>query len=89
MKNYHVTRKLQITIPKVLARDLGIRPGDSVVFEKAGSAVLVKKVEGHPWRQGELEDAVSDFARDMTKLQKHVKDAERSLAENLSRHFPA
>lgn len=89
MKNYHVTRKLQITIPKVLARDLGIRPGDSVVFEKAGGAMLVKKVGGHSWRQGELEDAVGDFARDMTKLRKYVKVAERSLAENLSRHFPA
>ena len=51
--------------------------------------MLVKKVGAHPWREGELEDAVGDFARDMTKLRKYVKVAERSLAENLSRHFPA
>ncbi len=89
MKNYHVTRKLQITIPKVLARDLGIRPGDSVVFEKAGGAVLVKKAGAQLWKREELKEAVEALAQDMRKLQKHVKIAERSIAENLSRHIGA
>jgi AbrB family looped-hinge helix DNA binding protein len=84
MKNYHVSRKLQITIPKVLARDLDIGPGDSVVFEKVGGAMLVKKAGAHVWRRRELEQTVNALARDMTRIRKHAKAAERFFAENLS-----
>ncbi len=84
MRNYHVTRKLQITIPKVLARELGIRPGDSVVFEKAGGAVLVKKAGGQARGYAELKDTVENLAKDMERLRKYVKIAERAIAENLS-----
>ena len=85
MKTYHVTRKLQITIPKVLAKELRIRPGDTVVLQKAGNAVLVKK-PGKQVRDAELERTVEAFARDMVKIGKYVKTAERAIAANLSRH---
>ena len=86
MKNYQVTRKLQITIPKLLAKELGIRPGDAVVFEKAGGAVLVKKTGTQVRDYKELGDIIEAFAQDMTRIGKYVKVAERAIAEDFSRH---
>lgn len=87
MKNYQVTRKLQITIPKLLAKELGIRPGDAVVFEKAGGAVLVKKTGAQVRDLRELRDTVEGFAMDMAKIGKYVTVAERSISADLSRHL--
>ncbi len=87
MKTYHVTRKLQITIPKVLAEELRIRPGDTVVLQKAGNAVLVKKPGKQVMDPTELERAVEAFARDMRYVGKYIKTAERGVAANLSRHI--
>lgn len=87
MKNYHVTRKLQITIPKILAKQLGIRPGDTVIFQQAGSAVLVKKAGGRVRDSAELREAVEALAKDMVRVSRHIQIAERSLAAGLSRHF--
>lgn len=87
MKTYQVTRKFQVTIPKNLAKQLGIRPGDAVVFEEIGGAVVVKKT-GAPTRDAaELKAAVKGLAVDMAKIRKHVRTAERALAANLSRHI--
>jgi AbrB family looped-hinge helix DNA binding protein len=86
MKTYRVTRKLQITIPKVLSKELRIRPGDTVVLQKAGNAVLVKKAGKQVKDDAELERAVEAFARDMVKVERYVKTAERAIAANLSRH---
>jgi AbrB family looped-hinge helix DNA binding protein len=86
MKTYQVTRKLQITIPKIIAKELRIMPGDVVVFEKAGNAIMVKKSGTQVSNQMELEKAVSAFARDMEKIEKHVITAERAINANLSRH---
>jgi AbrB family looped-hinge helix DNA binding protein len=86
MKTYHVTRKLQITIPRVLAKELRIRPGDTVVLQKAGNAVLVRKPGKQVKDRAELERTVDAFARDMVKVGKYVKTAERAIAANLSRH---
>jgi AbrB family looped-hinge helix DNA binding protein len=36
-----VTSKLQVTIPKVVAEQFGIRPGDEVDWVPAGEAVRV------------------------------------------------
>jgi AbrB family looped-hinge helix DNA binding protein len=87
MKNYHVTRKLQITIPKILAKQLGIRPGDAVTFQQAGSAILVEKAGGVVRDSAKLKEAVEALAKDMVKVSRHVKTGERSLAADLSRHF--
>jgi AbrB family looped-hinge helix DNA binding protein len=86
MKTYRVTRKLQITIPKVLSKELRIRPGDTVVLQKAGNAVLVKKTGKQVKDHAELERTVEAFARDMVKVEKYVKTAEGAIAANLSRH---
>ena len=36
-----VTSKLQVTVPKSLARHYGIRPGDEIRFEEAGETIRV------------------------------------------------
>jgi len=87
MKQYQVTRKLQITIPKPIAKELHIRPGDAVVFERAGRAVLVKKASSRNDSVRDMADAVEALAKDMRKVGRFVRTAERSLDESLSRHI--
>lgn len=36
-----VTSKLQVTVPKALARDYGIAPGDDIRFEASGEVIRV------------------------------------------------
>ena len=86
MRSYQVTRKLQVTIPKALAKELRIRPGDTVIFEKAGNAVLVKKPGRQVGDRAELEKTVKVFAKDMVRVGKYVTTAERAIAANLSGH---
>jgi AbrB family looped-hinge helix DNA binding protein len=87
MRSYQVTRKLQVTIPKALAKEMRIRPGDTVIFEKAGNAVLVKKPGRHVRDHAELEKAVKLFAKDMVRVRKYVTTAERAITANLSRRI--
>jgi AbrB family looped-hinge helix DNA binding protein len=87
MRSYQVTRKLQVTIPKALAKELRIRPGDTVIFEKAGNAVLVKKPGRQVGDRAELEKTVKVFAKDMVRVGKYVTTAERAIAANLSRRI--
>jgi AbrB family looped-hinge helix DNA binding protein len=87
MRTYQVTRKLQVTIPKALAKEMHIRPGDAVIFEKAGSAVLVKKPGGQVSDRAELEKTVKVFAKDMVRVREYVTTAERAIAANLSRRI--
>jgi len=43
-KQAKITSKGQITVPHEIRRALGVRPGDSLVFEQNGSEVSVKPV---------------------------------------------
>ncbi len=86
MKNYQVTRKLQITIPKRLAKELGIVAGDAVRLEKIGDTVVVKKAEHRDTNATEIRKAVMEFSKDIPKIRKYVKIAEKALVESLSRH---
>jgi AbrB family looped-hinge helix DNA binding protein len=43
-KQARITSKGQITVPHEIRRALGVRPGDSLLFEQNGSEVLVKPV---------------------------------------------
>jgi AbrB family looped-hinge helix DNA binding protein len=87
MKQYQVTRKLQITIPKPIAKELHIKPGDAVVFERTGRAVLVKKAAPRVRDLREMVDAIEALAQDMRRVGKYVRMAERSLDQDLSRHI--
>jgi AbrB family looped-hinge helix DNA binding protein len=40
-----VTSKLQVTVPKSLAQQLGIRPGDDIEWEAAGEVLRISKAK--------------------------------------------
>ncbi|MGQ9469938.1 MAG: AbrB/MazE/SpoVT family DNA-binding domain-containing protein [Nitrososphaerales archaeon] len=52
MRKYQVTRKLQATTPKKVAEKMGIKPGDSILFEEAKKGLLLRKA---PEDKGGLE----------------------------------
>ncbi len=88
MKQYQVTRKMQVTIPKTLADRAGIRPGDSVVFEETrDDAIMIKKVAGSKIETEKVRIAFDRFAKDMTKVRTHLLESEARLNEGLSRHI--
>jgi bifunctional DNA-binding transcriptional regulator/antitoxin component of YhaV-PrlF toxin-antitoxin module len=41
-----VTSKLQVTVPKVLAEQYGIRPGDEIDWQAAGDAIRIVRAGG-------------------------------------------
>lgn len=43
-KKARITSKGQITVPHEIRRAMGVRPGDSLLFEKKGSAFSVRPV---------------------------------------------
>jgi len=45
-----VTEKGQVTIPKQLRDELGIGAGSEVDVERAGDAIVIRKVRGGPER---------------------------------------
>ena len=86
MRQYQVTRKLQVTIPKKLAEKTGIKPGDSVVFEEEGGAITLRRAGRSGTDRRSLISAIEGLAGDMEKVGPKVKQAERGLVEGLSRH---
>ncbi len=89
MKQYQVTKKLQVTIPKKLAERAGITPGDAVVFEEVDGEITLRK-SGRARRSArELNSAVQEFASELGKIAPRMKEARRILNEGLSRHITA
>jgi AbrB family looped-hinge helix DNA binding protein len=43
-----VTSKLQVTVPKVLAEQYGIRPGDEIEWQAAGDAIRIVRAGPRP-----------------------------------------
>ena len=41
-----MTSKGQVTVPKAVRDGLGLKPGDTLVYELEGNSVRVRKVEG-------------------------------------------
>lgn len=50
---HRVGTKGQVVIPKAIRDEIGIRPGDEVVFEPDGAEVRVRRVEDDPARRAE------------------------------------
>lgn len=89
MKQYQVTKKLQVTIPKRLAEKAGIVAGDAVLFDEADGEITLRKA-GRPRRTAdELRIAMIEFESDLEKITPRMKEAGRALNENLSRHVGA
>ncbi len=76
-----------MTIPKRIADNLNIKPGDLVVFEESGDTVTIKKVSGAQPSPEEVRLAIEEFAKDMKKIKPRIKEAESTLIEDLSRHL--
>ena len=89
MKQYQVTRKFQVTIPKKLAEKVGIMPGDSVVFDEADGQITLRKAVSRRRSEKELELALKEFASDLRTVAPRMRDAKRALNESLSRHIRA
>jgi AbrB family looped-hinge helix DNA binding protein len=87
LKQYQVTRKLQVTIPKKLAERAGILPGDSVVFEEVDGEITLRKTNLRRRNAKELSRAINEFASDLVKIAPRMKEAENALNENISRHI--
>jgi AbrB family looped-hinge helix DNA binding protein len=89
LRQYQVTRKRQITIPKALAERRGIKPGDSVFFEEKEGAIVIKKASRRTRRQDRerVEAAIEAFSKDVPLIRKRIKEAEAALIENFSRHI--
>ncbi len=89
MKQYQVTRKLQVTIPKKLADKVGIKPGDSVLFDESSGTIILRKAEAQHRDVDDVRRAVEEFASEVRGIQAHLKRSESALVENLSRHVTA
>ena len=89
MRSYQVTRKFQVTIPKKIAEKAGIKPGDSVVFEEGNDGIFIKKITGMKQKPEELISVIEDFATDVARVRKRVREAGGALIEDLSRNIPA
>lgn len=89
MKQYQVTKKLQVTIPKKLAERVGILPGDSVIFEEVGGEITLRKGSRRRRSASELSSALKEFASDLKTIEPHMKEARRRLNEDLSGHLRA
>lgn len=87
MRQYQVTRKLQVTIPKKLADKVGIRPGDSVLFDESSGTITLRKAEAQRQDADEVTKAVKEFARDVRGIRTYLKSSESALTENLSGHL--
>jgi AbrB family looped-hinge helix DNA binding protein len=56
-----VTSKLQVTIPKAIAKRHGIEPGDEVTWTDAGDAIRLEPVEKGAIGRVAIEDRVKWF----------------------------
>jgi len=88
MKQYQVTSKRQVTIPKHLAEKKGIRSGDSVLFEEVQEGIILKRaVQTDKQDYEKLRKTVEAFMQDVPLIRKQLKKSRGAIIENLSRHI--
>ena len=87
MKQYQVTKKLQVTIPKKLAERAGISPGDSVIFEEVNGEITLRKPGLRRHSAKELNLVMREFASDLQKIAPRIREARRVLNEDFSGHI--
>src|SRR5690348_10048447 len=71
-----VTSKLQITLPKAIADEYGIRPGDELQWTPAGESIRVDLARGRDMRLETLSlaERIELFDRDTERLSRmHTK----------------
>jgi len=65
-----VTSKLQVTVPKAIADQYGIRPGDNLEWTPAGDTILVSgpSIPSHAQRHLTHEERVALFRQSTARL---------------------
>ncbi|HZV74305.1 MAG TPA: AbrB/MazE/SpoVT family DNA-binding domain-containing protein [Conexibacter sp.] len=81
---YKVGAKGQVVLPKELRDDLGIRPGDEVVFDKGEHEIVVRKARSRSEIVNELRGALRDARLDLVaeleaEHRREVEDDEREM----------
>ena len=71
-----VTSKLQVTVPKALAVQYGIRPGDDIQFEEAGDVIRVVPTRMRAGKEG-LDIGARLRLFDAATARQRVRDAGR------------
>ena len=83
-----VTSKLQVTVPKAIAREYGIGPGDGIRFEPSGDVIRVvppsADVPGGPL-ETEKRLALFDAASARQRARQSVGSRERSATRGWTR----
>ncbi len=70
-----VTSKLQVTIPKVIATEQGIRPGDDLTWETAGDSIRVFKLGARQRSGDSLQTRLDLFDRATERQQQRQSTA--------------
>ena len=71
-----VTSKLQVTIPKAIADQYGIKPGDEIEFQAAGESIRVVTPKGRKKSRLSVEERLRLFDAAMERQrqrEKHMK----------------
>ena len=71
-----VTSKLQVTIPKAIAEQYGIKPGDEIEFRPAGQSIRIITPRGRTAGRLSLEERLRLFDASIErqrKREKHMK----------------
>jgi bifunctional DNA-binding transcriptional regulator/antitoxin component of YhaV-PrlF toxin-antitoxin module len=83
-----VTSKLQLTVPKVIANQYGIRPGDELEWIPAGESIRVELVGRKPKRSAELtvEEKLELFDASTKRLDKvQAKELRKNKDRRITR----
>jgi AbrB family looped-hinge helix DNA binding protein len=65
-----VTSKLQLTVPKAIAVQYGIKPGDELEFVPAGESIRIELVrrKTHAWQELTTEERLALFDGNMKRI---------------------
>ena len=74
-----VTSKLQVTVPKAVADQLGIRPGEQIEWEIAGEAVRVIPVAKRQLKKGNTSERLRLFDQAGNRQKKRDKSIDPAL----------
>ena len=71
-----VTSKLQVTIPKTIAEQYGIKPGDEIEFRPAGESIRVVTPRGRATGRLSVEERLRLFDAAMERQRQREKHME-------------
>jgi AbrB family looped-hinge helix DNA binding protein len=76
-----VTSKLQVTVPKVIAEEFGIRPGDEIQWLSAGDSIRVIASTRSPGRAPDLQERLRRFDEAMERQRRRERKLPRATTQ--------